>query len=90
MAFMLAWVVKHREGWQLQALAIAYALGIAYQRIYVGAHFPLDVVAGALLGILSALFVEWLFSLRKKPQTAGATPDAPQGDGQGGEVSNQL
>ncbi|WP_281054481.1 phosphatase PAP2 family protein [Thermocrinis albus] len=38
-------------------LLSVYALLIAYGRIYVGAHFPLDVLVGALLGLASCLFV---------------------------------
>jgi PAP2 superfamily. len=34
---------------------LVYALLIAYGRVYVGAHFPLDVFAGALIGIFSFL-----------------------------------
>lgn len=31
-----------------------YALLIAFGRIYMGAHFPIDVLTGALIGLLSA------------------------------------
>jgi len=34
---------------------LVYAILIAYGRVYVGAHFPLDVFAGALIGIFSFL-----------------------------------
>ena len=30
---------------------------VAYSRVYVGVHFPLDVFAGALLGLLIAFTV---------------------------------
>ncbi len=33
-----------------------WATSIAYAQVYVGAHFPLDVIAGTLLG----LFIGWL------------------------------
>lgn len=33
-------------------VALIYALIICYSRIYLGVHFPLDVVAGAFIGIL--------------------------------------
>jgi undecaprenyl-diphosphatase len=38
------------------AAPVLYALaaGIAYSRVYVGVHYPLDVLAGAVLGILVA------------------------------------
>lgn len=32
-------------------------LGVAYSRVYVGVHYPLDVVGGAILGVLCALGV---------------------------------
>jgi len=33
------------------------ALAIGFSRIYVGAHYPLDVVGGAALGVLTALLL---------------------------------
>jgi undecaprenyl-diphosphatase len=41
--------------WGIIAFVIAALVGIA--RIYVGVHWPLDVVAGALIGILSGIIV---------------------------------
>jgi undecaprenyl-diphosphatase len=39
-------------------------LAVGYAQIYVGVHFPLDVAAGALLGILIGAFVAWLYHRR--------------------------
>lgn len=36
---------------------IAFAAVIAFSRIYIGVHYPLDVFIGAVIGILSALMV---------------------------------
>ena len=36
---------------------LVLAAGIAYSRLYVGVHFPLDVVAGAGIGVATALLL---------------------------------
>ncbi len=38
-------------------IAFFFALSVAYSRVYVGVHFPSDVMAGAIIGYLSARFV---------------------------------
>ncbi|MEM9000482.1 MAG: phosphatase PAP2 family protein [Bacteroidota bacterium] len=43
---------------QYRYLLLVWAALVAYSRIYVGVHFPLDVLTGALIG----LFFGWLFS----------------------------
>ncbi len=40
-----------------------WAATISYSRIYLGVHFPGDVLGGALLGILLGLFFGWIFRL---------------------------
>lgn len=46
--------------WSLRLALLAYAAWVGWSRIAVGAHFPLDVVAGALLGVLAAALAGWL------------------------------
>ena len=43
------------EGSWLGALTLSLASGIAVSRVYLGAHYPLDVAAGALIGTLCGL-----------------------------------
>ena len=33
--------------------AVALAVGIGLSRVYLGAHYPLDVAAGAMLGTMA-------------------------------------
>ncbi len=54
-AFAFAWALSYQVPDKRGLLLIAAVL-IGFSRVYIGAHFPLDVVAGAALGI----FVAWL------------------------------
>jgi len=53
MAFFLAPFFSQGSPHYAKLLLWLYAFLIAYGRVYMGAHFPLDVVAGALIGIAS-------------------------------------
>lgn len=48
----------------IQFFFFAVAVVVGYSRIYLGAHFAEDVLAGAALGFISSFFLCWL--LRKK------------------------
>jgi membrane-associated phospholipid phosphatase len=54
MAFVIAAVMQQGERLHGKLLWWGYAVLIAYERVYVGVHFPLDVAAGAILGVWSA------------------------------------
>ncbi|MCY7780987.1 undecaprenyl-diphosphatase [Bacillus haynesii] len=51
----LIFLFHKKTGWLW--LVLAFTVGIS--RIWSGVHYPFDVAAGALLGVLSALFVFW-------------------------------
>jgi undecaprenyl-diphosphatase len=42
-------------------LAYVWAFFISYAHVYVGVHYPLDVLAGAILGIIIGSVTAWLF-----------------------------
>jgi len=54
---------------KLRIALLTIAALVAYSRVYVGVHYPFDVVAGTALGILCALIIIVLFKLlsRKFP-----------------------
>lgn len=45
---------------------IGWAVSIAYAQVYVGVHYPIDVVSGAILGILIAKVFLWLYKVSGK------------------------
>ncbi|CEH31473.1 bacitracin ABC transporter permease [Aneurinibacillus migulanus] len=50
------WLVRKKGG----GLWLMLPCCVAISRIWVGVHYPIDVITGALLGVISALFVYWL------------------------------
>jgi len=44
------------RGWLL-----AWAASVSYAQVYVGVHYPLDVICGMILGILIARLFVWLY-----------------------------
>lgn len=67
--FMIA-VLDRRPHWAVAAL-LSWATLIAYSRVYLGVHYPGDVIAGGLYGVLigsgfGRLFRAWM-ALPKQP-----------------------
>ncbi|UOB18023.1 phosphatase PAP2 family protein [Abyssalbus ytuae] len=50
----------------LPALLLLWALIVAYSRIYIGVHFPLDVVTGICIGLLFGWLFYFLFCFFRK------------------------
>lgn len=63
--FALAMVIFFRNRkWGTWFFVLALVNGIA--RIYVGVHWPLDILGGAAIGILSVVFIHWLMRDSRK------------------------
>ncbi|HZJ21028.1 MAG TPA: phosphatase PAP2 family protein [Pricia sp.] len=68
-AFFFTLVLKPKFRY-LGIFLMVWAFLVAYSRIYIGVHFPLDVLSGAVIGlILSVLFVKFfIFATAKFPK----------------------
>jgi len=67
-AFAVACILAcntHKKYWTV--LLCLLAAGVAYSRVYLGQHFVEDVLAGMLLGLFTAIIIEYLYSNIKIP-----------------------
>ncbi|MDR2407686.1 MAG: phosphatase PAP2 family protein [Bacteroidales bacterium] len=47
-------------------LFLLWAIIFSYTRIYLGVHYPGDIICGALVGLCCGFFTLWLYCLAKK------------------------
>jgi membrane-associated phospholipid phosphatase len=70
--------------WGARVLATVLAVSTAVARVYAGLHYPGDVVAGALIGVLLAVFVSFLLSRIRRAwarRAAGADAETREFEG---------
>lgn len=65
-SFAAAWALFRIEGGRRGATALILAGAIALSRLYVGVHYPTDVLFGVAIGMLAAEAALRLFSLSSK------------------------
>ncbi len=61
----VVWIFFHRGEFVeklFTIIMVVYALAISWSRVYVGVHYPGDVIAGMMIGVCSAMLVYLLFS----------------------------
>lgn len=63
MAFILIFIFN-KKYWRAKYLLFFWAFSISYAQVYVGVHYPIDIMTGATLGILIASVIYFIF--RKK------------------------
>ncbi|WNY24457.1 hypothetical protein MmiHf6_17970 [Methanimicrococcus hongohii] len=64
-AFTVATVAAyHFRKFAIPLFILASIAGLA--RLYLSVHYPSDIIAGAVVGILSALFVIWFFERQRR------------------------
>lgn len=70
----VAGVVLGETGWAAGLPVLLLALAVSYSRVYVGVHYPLDVVGGFCLGLALARLV-----ILARRRWWGPSPAAPPG-----------
>ena len=60
--------------------ATIVAMLVIYSRVYVGVHYPLDVLAGSLLGVATALALSWVVTVMAPllPRWQETPPSGPR------------
>jgi len=56
-AIFFSILLKSKSGY-IGIFLVVWAIAVAYSRIYIGVHFPFDIISGAAIG----LFFGWLFA----------------------------
>ncbi len=61
-AFLIIFLLKEKHRW-IWIVMLLYATIISYSRVYLGVHYPSDVIGGAAIGALIGVGVYRLFNI---------------------------
>lgn len=64
-AIFIGSILRARYKWILPSLLI-WATAVCYSRVYLGVHFPGDVIVGATVGAITGYLIALLFNFFKK------------------------
>ncbi|MBW8243732.1 phosphatase PAP2 family protein [Muricauda oceani] len=64
--------LRHKVKWAV--LFFIWPILFAMSRIYVGVHFPVDIIVGTVVGILSGLLFYWLYQRFIVPYSTSVRP----------------
>lgn len=70
---MLSSLILRRRNYAIAILT--WAIVVGYSRIYLGAHYPLDVLGGATIGITAAYLCKWLLKKNRPVAFQQKQPD---------------
>ncbi|HMN33588.1 MAG: phosphatase PAP2 family protein [Chitinophagaceae bacterium] len=63
LSFFIIFTLKNQGKWVVP-LALTWALLICFAQVYVGVHYPFDILGGAILGIMIAKLISTYFNLK--------------------------
>lgn len=70
-AFSVAWVLLRKMHCRYGVPSVIFAAVIGFSRLYVGVHYPTDVLIGMIIGIGCAYLAEFLVKCREQRKSAG-------------------
>jgi undecaprenyl-diphosphatase len=64
-ALALCFYLLYRKTNQFTGILFIWAALVSYSRVYVGVHYPTDILMGATVGMLISIAIFWLFSYKR-------------------------